>query len=82
MLRDMGILDVIRQYDEERERYIEQLERENEKLRAEKAEAIQLAFRGAQIHESSMLKLILSGALRKPDTSPDTTPDTKPRSEP
>lgn len=68
----MGILEIIQQYDDERERYIKQLEDENEKLRAERAEAIQLAVRGVQIHEASMLKLIISGALQKPDTKPDT----------
>jgi hypothetical protein len=63
----MEILKIIERYDEERESYIRHLEAENERLRVEKAEAIQLAVRGVQIHESSMLKLVLSGALSKPN---------------
>jgi hypothetical protein len=63
----MGMLEIIERYDEKRESYIRRLEAENEKLRVEKAEAIQRAVRGVQIHESSMLKLILSGALSKPN---------------
>jgi len=62
----MGILEIIRKYDQEQGEYIAQLEEENQKLRAEKAEAINLAVRGSQIHEVSMLELITSGALIKP----------------
>ena len=62
----MGILDDIKKYDQEREWYIQDLEIEIRKLRAEKAEAINLAVRGCQIRDASMLKLIMSGALSKP----------------
>jgi len=68
----MGILDIIQQHDAERDAYIAQLESEIRKLRIEKAEAVQLAVRGVQIHEASMLKLIMSGALNKPQAKTGT----------
>jgi hypothetical protein len=63
----MGLLEVIQTYDQEREDYIAELESEVKKLRAERAEALDLAVRGVQIHEASMLKLIASGALDVPE---------------
>lgn len=65
-----GILAMIAEYDLERESYIKDLEEEVTRLQKEKSDLINEIGKGVQIRERSMLQLILSGALKKPETDP------------
>jgi hypothetical protein len=61
------LLAIIENYDLDQNRYIAQLEKENEALKEKNAELALQLFSYTQTVDRMKLDLILSGALKKPE---------------
>lgn len=63
----MSLMKLIANYDYEQQEYIRSLEARIQELEIKNNELLGLAMSGVQAREESMLKLIMSGALKRPE---------------